>query len=197
MDDEAEQLNHMVGWADGFCIRKETGLEEDYRRLMDGLSKEVLQKAYLHDHYALAEEYGLEGVHFTRKYLTATNVLEVDELQVWRKKGLKVSRSCHSLEEVHMYKDYYDRLVISPVFDSISKSGHNSPFTHAALKAITALQADTEIVALGGVDESNLARLREWGFASVAALGSVWMTENPQEKVKQLKAECQAIVPAY
>ena len=77
------------------------------------------------------------------------------------------------------------------------KTHSQDEFTREALQAITALQTNSEIMALGGVDESNLARLKEWGYSSVAVLGAVWMADNPLEKVKQLKAICQATVPVY
>ena len=92
----------------------------------------------------------------------------------WR--GL-VSRSCHSLDEVAACQDA-DYLFLSPIFDSISKSGYRSAFTDAQLRS--ASEIDGHVYALGGVRPENFPLLKEYGFGGAALLGHVWRDCSPE-----------------
>lgn len=76
----------------------------------------------------------------------------------------------------HAYLDY---CFLSPVYDSISKSGYRSagflapgPRREGLRRALA--RAPLPVLALGGVGAGRLAELREAGFAGAAVLGAVW-----------------------
>ena len=120
----------------------------------------------LQDHLSLAPEYGVGGVHPTSRFPVAP--------EGWT--GL-VSRSSHSLGEVAMCRDA-DYVFLSPVFDSISKSGYSSAFTDAQLRS--APEIDGHVYALGGVRPEHFPLLAEYGFGGAALLGHVWRDCSPE-----------------
>lgn len=68
-----------------------------------------------------------------------------------------------------------DYVFLSPIFDSISKSGYHSAFTLEVLQQAAAHNIiDEKVVALGGVTPDKVKWLRQIGFGGAAMLGAVW-----------------------
>ena len=164
---EAEALRRLLdGLECRVHLRKPGSAEEDMRRLVESLPEELRPRLTLQDHLRLAPEYGVGGVHPTSRFPEIP--------PCWR--GL-VSRSCHSLDEVAACQDA-DYLFLSPIFDSISKSGYRSAFTDAQLRS--ASEIDGHVYALGGVRPENFPLLKEYGFGGAALLGHVWRDCSPE-----------------
>lgn len=164
---EAEMLSLLLGGLD--CrvhLRKPGCTERQMRGLIEALPEEFRPELTLQDHLSLAPEYGVGGVHPTSRFPVVP--------EGWS--GL-VSRSCHALGEVAMRRDA-DYVFLSPVFDSISKSGYSSAFTDAQLRS--APEIDGHVYALGGVRPEHFPLLAEYGFGGAALLGHVWRDCSPQ-----------------
>ncbi|GAA6529534.1 hypothetical protein LPYR103PRE_15070 [Segatella asaccharophila] len=68
-----------------------------------------------------------------------------------------------------------DYVFLSPVFDSISKSGYCSAFPLSALKqAQEEGIIDRKVIALGGVTYDKLPLLESLSFGGGAMLGEIW-----------------------
>ncbi len=144
-------------------IRKPGAREEAMRALIEAIPEKYRLRLALHDHLWLAVEYGLGGVHLNSR-----------EPDVPRGFAGRVSRSCHSLDELRRFPDA-DYLFLSPVFDSISKPGYTSSFTINALEeAASAGLITPRVIALGGVYGSHFNTLRSLGFGGAALLGAAW-----------------------
>ena len=158
---EAEALRRLLdGLECRVHLRKPGSTELQMRGLIEALPEEFRPRLTLQDHLQLATEYGVGGVHPTSRFPEIP--------PCWR--GL-VSRSCHTLDEVAACQDA-DYLFLSPIFDSISKSGYRSAFTDALLRS--ASEIDGHVYALGGVRPENFPLLKEYGFGGAALLGHVW-----------------------
>lgn len=97
------------------------------------------------------------------------------------------SRSAHTVLELKEYQN--SAVYISPVFESISKSGYQNK---AILNELSQAKSIPEnAVALGGVSIENLEVLKNLGFKNAAVLGAVWKTKDALESIKDLleKAE--------
>lgn len=69
-----------------------------------------------------------------------------------------LSRACHSLEEVETTVSLFNYVLMSPVYDSISKQGYRSGYSKDELKqAQESGVIHEKVVALGGISEVNLA----------------------------------------
>lgn len=68
-----------------------------------------------------------------------------------------------------------DYCFLSPIFDSISKSGYRAAFDCSTLAAALATTlAARKVIALGGVTAGHLPELAGLGFKGAAFLGAIW-----------------------
>lgn len=68
-----------------------------------------------------------------------------------------------------------DYVFLSPIFDSISKSGYRSAFSYARLRdAADRGVIDEKVVALGGVTFDKIPLLSSLHFGGAAMLGAIW-----------------------
>jgi len=145
-------------------IRKPSATREQLALLLDSLPKWCYDRLVVHDCLELANEYHLRGIHLNRR-----NHAIPDNFNG------SLSMSCHSLEEVDIKKDMADYVFLSPIFNSISKSGYNSAFSkeelHNAMKQGT---IDHKVIALGGVSAANIDTVKDLGFGGAALLGDIW-----------------------
>lgn len=144
-------------------LRKpEVGVQQ-CARLIEQLDMDTRKHIAIHYMPQLAMRYGLGGIHLSG---TATEVPDG-----WRG---RVSKSCHTMQEVQQYKDRYDYVFLSPVFNSISKQGYHAAFSHADI--VEASQQGlicSKVIALGGVTELNMPDIKAWGFGGGAMLGGI------------------------
>ena len=133
------------------------------RALLEKLTEEEREKIIVHDYHILYEEFSLKGIHINKNVTTLPKGYQ----------GFK-TRSCHSLEEVKMYKNDFDYVFLSPIFDSISKVGYKSAFDEKVLwKASEEGIIDEKVVALGGVTFDKIPYLKELKFGGAAMMGSL------------------------
>lgn len=143
----------------------------------------------LHAHYELAGRYPLRGVHLTEH---ARRDPAVPRL-LRRLPGRSVSASLHSLAALASHRRRYAYVLLSPIFDSVSKAGYASSFdlaeVAAALRRLAARPGYCpRVLALGGVAAANVGLVRQAGFAGAAALGSIWQSPDPVAALRQLQA---------
>lgn len=186
MQDEAAALNMLFKHGLGrLHLRKPYAVEDELRDLLTDIEPAFRGMVVLHDHFQLVSEFGLAGVH-----LNGRNP-EPPEYH-----GAHMSRSCHSLAEVAAADGKYAYVFLSPVFDSISKSGYGQAFTETELLAAKYDGIINEhVFALGGVGEDNIQDIAGMGFGGVAILGSLWQeylkdndTEALRNRFLRLKA---------
>ncbi len=132
-----------------------TAIAEPYRRYVT-----------LHSHWQLAVTYGLGGVHYP-------SAVTIDPMPNW--KGRK-SRALHTLTPDPL-PTQLDYVLLSPVFNSISKPEHLRAFTTQALHTTLPRwrAAGLSAIALGGIDVDKIVCLHQWDlFSGVAVLGAIW-----------------------
>lgn len=138
----------------------------------------------LHHHHDLAEDFGINRIHFSEKNRENSFSIRSDQ-NIF-------STSTHSIEDFNSLENDFDYAFLSPVFTSISKENY-----HPKTNLFEALQSrtnhNTKVIALGGIDSKNIKKAFENGFDDVALLGSIWNNENP---IKQFKL-CQQIALSY
>lgn len=150
--------------ADFVHLRKPGASPQEMESLIREIPKEWHGRLVLHDHFGLAEAYGLYGVH-----LNSRNPLPPPG---WTG---SVSRSCHSLQEVEEWKGRCDYVSLSPIFDSVSKPGYVSAFTPGEIaEAVARGVIDGRVYALGGVTFARLGEVRAMGFGGAMILGDAW-----------------------
>ena len=145
-------------------LRKPEASLEAYKRLLLQIPKHWYSRIVLHEHFALAEKFGLHGIHLNRRCSQVPDSFRGS-----------ISCSCHTLEEVKKQKASKDYVFLSPIFDSISKVGYHAAFSSTLLKqAAVENVIDEKVIALGGITAKNIPLVKEWHFGGVALLGDIW-----------------------
>ena len=164
-------------------VRKPAAGSDSIARLLEHIPAALYSRISLHDHHELAARFGVGGVH-----LNSRNPSVPDGF------GGLVSRSCHSISELSQYGPVCDYMFLSPVFDSISKSGYTSRFSLEEIRRRIVAGSDVatarmdvmssdgncrsvdwgRVFALGGVCPDNIRLLEETGFGGAAVLGYLW-----------------------
>jgi len=158
-------------------LRKPNSDIDNCRNILNELSSEERSRIVVHDYPELYYEFSLKGIHINK------NIVKYPEGY----QGFK-TRSCHSLEEVKLYKDDFDYVFLSPIFDSISKEGYKSLFTEDELRQASEEGIiDEKVVALGGVDFDDFSFLKGLNFGGAAMLGSIHRLKDlPLDEMKKL-----------
>ncbi len=152
------------GGFDCVHLRKPGASYEDCARLLDAIPLSYRARIVTHEHFSLYHRYALHGIHLNRRHPSIPAGFNGS-----------ISCSCHSLEEVKTRKAAMDYVFLSPVFDSISKSGYTAAFTETQLGEAAAKGIiDDKVVALGGVTIRRLPLLAALHFGGAALLGAVW-----------------------
>ena len=135
-------------------LRKPEASLEAYKQLLLQIPEQWHSRIVLHEHFELAEEYKLHGIHLNRRCSVAPNAFHGS-----------ISCSCHTIEEVITQKESKDYVFLSPIFDSISKVGYHAAFSPTLLKqAAVENVIDEKVIALGGITAKNIPLVKEWHF---------------------------------
>lgn len=158
-DGEAEKIVSLLTEGDFWRvhIRKPGSTPDSMAALIAAIPEALRSRLSLHDHFHLAEQMRVGGIH-----LNSRNRKAPDR---WR--GL-TSRSIHSISEIASVSEDY--AFLSPIFPSISKPGYSADFNRDELRNAV----NPKIFALGGVTPERLAEVEAIGFGGAAMLGSVW-----------------------
>jgi thiamine-phosphate pyrophosphorylase len=133
-------------------------------RLLTLLPDEYYKMITVHDHFYLREEYGLRGIH-----LNNVN----DPLPIGYRGN--VSRTCHSIEELHDAKKQSKYVFLKTIFDSQSNAGDKQTLSYETLKeASNRGLIDKKVYAMGGINLDNIRLCRELGFGGVVICGDLW-----------------------
>lgn len=157
---EAYKINRLLesGALDYIHIRKPASDLSDVRKIIEDIDYKNRSRIRLHGHFALTCDYNLAGVHLNSRCPVAPST------------AVEVTRSCHSIEEL-FDSDCYEYVTLSPIFDSLSKSGYYSAFKPEDLKVSL---GSHKVVALGGVTPDKFEALKRCGFIGGAMLGYLW-----------------------
>lgn len=156
-------------------LRKPQSNVNELRMLLEAIPLEYRSRIVLHDHFELAVEYQLAGIHLNSRNHAIPQ-------------GFKgsVSRSCHSLEEVQENRAL-DYVFLSPLFQSISKEGYGSGFPMEVLhQAASDGIINQKVIALGGMDQTTIPLIEPLNFGGAAVLGALWGNNPPEEQTSSI-----------
>jgi thiamine-phosphate pyrophosphorylase len=193
---EAEDARELAVLAELFSaglthyhLRKPAWSRAQLAAWLQALPEALHARIVLHTHHDLAAEFAVGGLHYRdQPFQQECNLMgETFRLSVRLR-----SRAVHTLSTLRDSLGGYDRLLVSPVFNSISKPGHgpSADFVLADLESVLALPRRAEVMALGGIDAERIPACHDYGFDGVAVLGAVWQDSDPVHAFKQLNHAC-------
>jgi thiamine-phosphate pyrophosphorylase len=94
--------------------------------------------------------------------------------------GSTTSTSFHSLQQLRTdWGPALSYAFLSPVFDSISKTGYSAARFDRCELLQTLDQCSFPVVALWGIASDNIQEAKDMGFGGAAVIGSIWQADNP------------------
>lgn len=153
-----------AGW-DRVHLRHPSASLSDMRRLIEAIPQRLHNRLVIHGHFELCNHFNLGGLHLNHRCPTPPSLYRGP-----------LSRSCHNVGEI-IECSGLTYATLSPIFDSISKTGYSSPFTPDDLDRLT--DAAIPVIALGGVTTERIPLLKRYNFSGFAMLGALPWTETP------------------
>jgi len=167
-----------------FHLRKPGSSLNELTLLLNQIDDRHYSKISLHQHHVLNSLFGLKRIHFTEE---KRKQLQASEINEYKEKKIITSSSIHDHERYETVSPHFDYVFLGPIFNSISKPGYSS-IAKGGFRVPS--REKTKIIALGGIDNSNVGKVKEYGFDGIATLGNIWSTsENAIPNFKKLKKE--------
>jgi thiamine-phosphate pyrophosphorylase len=173
-----------------YHVRKPHMARAQLEKWLRSLSADSRTRLVLHQHHELAAELSLGGVHFRDEVARGVPA----KPRFTGDGSLYLSRSCHDLATLRGALGCHDSVFFGPVFPSLSKSGYGpcDGFPSAELSALlstrTASERRTSVLALGGITAETAPRALALGFDGVAALGAIWLADDPVRAFEELRS---------
>ncbi|MCU7987134.1 thiamine phosphate synthase [Shewanella sp. SW24] len=139
------------------------------------LGKHFNAQLFINDHWQLAIKYHAFGVHLGQEDLAVTDLAAIQAA------GLALGLSSHSYFELllaHQYSPSY--IALGHIFPTTTKQMPSAPQGLAKLKHYVALLQDHyPLVAIGGIDLDNLAKVKATGVGNIAVVRAITKAKDP------------------
>lgn len=171
-------------------LRKPGCKAAQLRDFLNQISPKFHPRIILHDHFFLGQHFDTGGIHLNSRKKEFSYII-ASHFSLQRKFGChkSISCSCHSIVEIERLKERFNYAFLSPIFDSISKSGYSAAFSTDSLNLLP-IEIKDRIIALGGCDSSKIDFLKKMGVSGAAVLGAVWNRPAPLDQLHQLLKAC-------
>ena len=157
LPNEAEHLNKMFeAGMEVLHLRKQKFTLIDYKKLLNDINAEYYKRIMIHDHHELVSEYGLKGAHLREKYRLSFGPKLKRFISGFKAHDYNVSSAFHDPNDIKNCSTEFNYTFLSPVFDSISKIGHEG-------KGFDVSDVKSDVIALGGINKGNVKATKKMG----------------------------------
>lgn len=161
-------------------LRKPSIALDEMCVLIEKIKPQYRHRIALHQHHEMAGDLGINRLHFTegrRKEMSKENLIQL------KLANNKLSTSIHQTEEYTHLSPCFEYTFFGPVFNSISKQGYTPTITDDFIFPVRSKHP--RVIAIGGIDATNIQKAMDMQFYGVAALGTIW--QKPGECIQQFK----------
>ncbi|MEM6725495.1 MAG: thiamine phosphate synthase, partial [Bacteroidota bacterium] len=154
-------------------LRKPLYSEAEHAEYLNQFTPEELERIVIHQYYDQSLRFPVRGIHLKER-----DRIKCLEKPAWFAGYHIVSAAFHDPVALMNHRQWLEYAFISPVFDSISKTGYSSPFQEMDWATLNEFSR-FPVIALGGVDSDKMEFLQAQQFAGVAVLGAIWQAPDP------------------
>ncbi|GAC1448983.1 MAG: thiamine phosphate synthase [Chitinophagaceae bacterium] len=161
-------------------IRKPAITAAESGELIEKIPSKYHHRVALHQHHEVAGDYGIRRLHFTeikRMEMTEESLMQL------KARNYILSSSIHAVTDYKNVPASFDYTFFGPVFNSISKKGYTSAVNDGFI--FPAHVNQPKVIAIGGIDATNIRKAGNMKFDGAAVLGAIW--QKPRESVEQFK----------
>ena len=164
-----------------FHMRKPQADAGELRGLLEKINPTYHHRIALHQHHEIAADYGIKRWHFTEANRNKINEEPLIQLKM---ANHILSTSIHHVEAFKGLPFSFDYTFFGPVLNSISKQGYISSLSADFIFPVEGNYP--KVVAIGGIDATNIHQVKLMQFKAIALLGAIW--QKPDESIQQFKA---------
>lgn len=167
-NDEARLINQLFEAGMPYFHLRKPGTGKDHcANLISGIDPCYHERIALHQCHEMVENFPLiTRLHYPEKYRKENDSYN---------RNYTRSTSIHSLKDLNKLTDF-DYTFFGPVFNSLSKPGY-SGLTSTELQ-LPSSSNRIKIIALGGIEENKIEKVKRMGFDGLAVLGSIWCNKK-------------------
>ncbi|WP_212001101.1 thiamine phosphate synthase [Chitinophaga sp. HK235] len=154
-------------------LRKPSWQPREYMALLDKTDPSCYARIIVRDNFQVCQRFPVGGLHLSGKVRESMNCRE---LQLCLQRYRNCSTGIHDMADITSMAPQFTTLLLSPVFDSISKAGYNGRFAQPLPD-----KKGRQVLGMGGIDASNISRLKDWHYDGAALLGAIW--QQPEQAV--------------
>jgi thiamine-phosphate pyrophosphorylase len=161
-------------------LRKPHTSINDIKMLLSKIKQSYHSQISLHQHHELAEEFGIRRLHFTEE---KRREMSEEDFSKLKEEQYILSTSIHHVGAYNTLSASFAYIFFGPVFDSISKVGYTSSLDKDFVFPVK--RNSTKVIAIGGIGQSNIEKVKEMNFDGAALLGTIWAKH--EERVMRFK----------
>lgn len=136
---------------------------------------------FVNDRFDLALAAGADGVHLGQDDIPPSRIPSA------ARSRLLVGRSTHSLEQAReACEEPVDYIAFGPVFATEAKDSPGDPRGIERLAEVVRAVRPQPLIAIGGIDLGNVARVAATGVAGVAVISAIAGAADPRRAVRAL-----------
>ena len=159
-----------------FHLRKPDWNEHQLIELLMQIDPVFHSSIALHQHHHIATRFNIKLLHYPEKERLNT---QPEQLVHLNQQGYTLSTSVHRLSVLREVGSF-SYVFYGPVFNSISKPGYERKLPEDFYLDKTGITF--KVIALGGIDDSNLDKVKQMNFDGAAILGTLW--QKPHEALQ-------------
>jgi thiamine-phosphate pyrophosphorylase len=136
---------------------------------------------FVNDRFDLALAADADGVHLGQDDLPPSRIPAA------ARSRLRVGRSTHSLEQARVAREEsVDYIAFGPIFATGSKGSDYDPRGVERLAEVVRAVRPLPVIAIGGIDLGNVARVAETGVAGIAVISAIADAADPRRAASAL-----------
>ena len=136
---------------------------------------------FVNDRFDLALAADADGVHLGQDDIPPS------EIPIAARARLLVGRSTHSLEQaLEASEEPVDYIAFGPIFATATNDSSDDPRGVDRLAEVVRAVQPQPVIAIGGIDLGNVARVAETGVAGVAVISAIADAADPQRAAHAL-----------
>lgn len=184
---ETDKINQL--FEDGLellHVRKPKFSIGELRTFISDIDSKYYNKIVVHQHYSVANEFGLKGIHISKRkrnnwLFRNFHMLFIKSMYSERTISTTFS-SVHELKATYLTFDY---AFISPLFNSNYTGNSFFCFSKSDVMDMLA-RKKMPIYGLGGISENRIKLLEEFGFDGVGLQSAVWKSVDPIKSFRNI-----------
>ncbi|MCL1049004.1 thiamine phosphate synthase [Shewanella abyssi] len=149
------------------------------------LGRDHCAKVFINDHWQLAIKHQAYGVHLGQEDLFESNLQQLSQA------GIALGLSSHSYFEILLARQHHPSYIaFGHIFPTTTKQMPSAPQGLGKLaRYVDLMHGELPIVAIGGIDASNLAAVKASGVDDVAVVRAVTEANSPAQAYQILVDE--------